>query len=77
MDNASSTAARLRTLCTAPGCVDVAEGFVGFAYTHEQRWYLCSAHMRPIRAALLPILRPPAEPVAVVPGGDDATGFAT
>jgi len=33
--------------------------------------------MRPIRAALLPILRPPAEPVAVVPGGDDATGFAT
>jgi len=75
MDNASSTAARLRTLCTAPGCVESAEGFVGFAYTHEQRWHLCSEHMRPIRAALLPILRPP--PAPVVPGGDDATGFAT
>jgi hypothetical protein len=70
---------RLLTYCSAPGCLELAEGSVEFAYTHPQRWNLCAVHMRPIRAALLPIIRPPAEPQleAVVPGGDDATGYAT
>jgi len=82
-----TTDTRLRTYCCAPGCVEPAEGAVVFAYVHEQRHHLCSEHMRPIRAALLPVLRPPSEQqldvhpdeqlVAVIPGGDDDTGYAT
>jgi hypothetical protein len=71
-----TTDTRLRTYCCAPGCVEPAEGYVGFAYVHEQRYHFCSEHMRPVRAALLPIMRP-AAPEPVVPGGDDATGYAT
>lgn len=66
---------RIGTYCAAPGCVERGEGFVGFAYAKPQRWNLCAEHMRPIRAALLPVLRPAAEPV--IAGGDDSTGFAT
>jgi len=69
----------LRAYCSASGCLSYATGgAVEFAYAKRQRWHLCDEHMRPIRAALLPILHPPAaELEPVVPGGDDSTGFAT
>jgi len=57
-----TTDRRLRTYCCAPSCVEPAEGFVAFAYVHEQRYHLCAEHMRPIRAALLPLVRPAPTP---------------
>lgn len=51
-------------LCTAPGCVEPAEGFVALAYVNEWRRWLCAFHMRPIRAALVSVLRPPAAVVS-------------
>lgn len=47
-----------RIFCTAPGCVEPAEGAVLFAYVRERRHYLCAEHIRPIRLALLHILGP-------------------
>jgi hypothetical protein len=61
--------------CTAVGCMEPAEGFVGYWYAHPRRWNLCAEHMRPIRAALWPMLH--ARPEPAVAGGDDATGYAT
>ena len=50
--------------CTVPGCIGLAEGAVLFAYTKEQRRYLCSEHMKPVRAELLKLLRPKEEAAA-------------
>jgi len=53
---------RLRTFCTVPGCLEPAEGFVGYAYAHPSRWHLCSMHIQPIRRELLELLRPRSTP---------------
>ena len=57
---------RLRTFCSVPGCLEPAEGFVGYAYAHPTRWNLCTLHLAPIRRELLALLRPhePAAPAA-------------
>jgi hypothetical protein len=50
--------------CSVPGCTDRAEGAVLFAYVKEQKRYLCTDHMRPIRAALLELLHEPEHAIA-------------
>jgi hypothetical protein len=71
---------RLIAYCTVPDCLEPAEGFVGMAYVKPRRWHLCAEHMRPVRAALWPLLHPRAAESIEAPavaGGDDSTGFAT
>jgi hypothetical protein len=45
--------------CTVPGCIEPAEGAVLLAHAREWRRYLCSEHLRPVRAELVKLLHEP------------------
>jgi hypothetical protein len=48
--------------CAVPKCIEPAEAAVLFAYVKETRRYLCTEHIKPVRAILVELLH--ADPLA-------------